>query len=214
MPPRAAPAARSSEPAALARRALLEGVGAEVADSFPGITRLGGQIVAALYLAEGACSMDELSAELGCSKSNVFANLRGLEAAGIVEHRREAGARHDRYRLRGKYPDVVIGAYVARLRRVVSDKRVLVRRAREILGDERTGEAQSLRAKLDALGATYDRFAELFEILPPLDGPLDLKAVLDDLPRGVLDGIVAVLRSALGLAAAVPRSGARRSNSP
>jgi DNA-binding transcriptional regulator GbsR (MarR family) len=206
MPPRAAQAART-DPAALARRAVLEGVGAEVADSFPGITRLGGQIVAALYLAEGACSMDELSAELGCSKSNVFANLRGLEAAGIVEHRREAGARHDRYRLRGKYPDVVIGAYVARLRRVVSDKRVLVNRAREILGDERTGEAESLRAKLDALGATYDRFAELFEILPPLDGPLDLKAVLDGLPRAVLDGIVAVLRSALGLPTALPRSG-------
>ncbi|HTQ48025.1 MAG TPA: MarR family transcriptional regulator, partial [Polyangiaceae bacterium] len=106
---RAAPPADST---ALARRTLLEGVGAEVAASFPGITRLGGQIVAALYLAEGARSMDELSAELGRSKSNIFANLRGLEAAGIVEHHRLPGARHDRYRLRGKYPDVVIGAYV------------------------------------------------------------------------------------------------------
>jgi DNA-binding transcriptional regulator GbsR (MarR family) len=201
----------SDDRAALARRTLLEGVGVEVADSFPGITRLGGQIVAALYLAEGACSMDELSAELGRSKSNIFANLRGLEAAGIVEHHREAGARHDRYRLRGKYPDVVIGAYIARLRRVVGDKRVLVRRAREILGDERTPEAEAVRAKLDALGATYDRFAELFEILPPMDGPLDLEAVINGLPRVVLDGIIAVLRRALGLAASLPRSGARRS---
>jgi len=155
--------------------------------------------------------MDELSAELGRSKSNIFANLRGLEAAGIVEHHREAGARHDRYRLRGKYPDVVIGAYIARLRRVVGDKRVLVRRAREILGDERTPEAEAVRAKLDALGATYDRFAELFEILPPMDGPLDLEAVINGLPRVVLDGIIAVLRRALGLAASLPRSGARRS---
>src|SRR5580692_318466 len=178
--PRSPGPAKPTDPAALARRTLLEGVGVEVADSFPGITRLGGQIVAASYLAEGACSMDELSAELGRSKSNIFANLRGLEAAGIVEHHREAGARHDRYRLRGKYPDVVIGAYIARLRRVVGDKRVLVRRSREILGDERSAEAQAVRAKLDALGATYDRFAELFEILPPMDGPLDLEAVIND----------------------------------
>ena len=54
----------------------LLGVGAEIAASFPGITRLGGQVVAALYLAEGPRSMDELASELGRSKSNIFANLR------------------------------------------------------------------------------------------------------------------------------------------
>ena len=197
-----------TEPVALARRTLLEGVGQEVADSFPGITRLGGQIVAALYLAEGARSMDELSEELGRSKSNIFANLRGLEAAGIVEHHREAGSRHDRYRLRGKYPDVVIGAYIARLRRVVSDKRALVRQAREMLGDARTPEAMAIRAKLDGLGGTYDRFAELFEMLPPMDGPLDLEAVIVGMPRVALDAIVLVLRKALGLTAA--RAAAKR----
>lgn len=204
--------ARAASPAdstALARRTLLEGVGAEVAASFPGITRLGGQIVAALYLAEGARSMDELSAELGRSKSNIFANLRGLEAAGIVEHHRLPGARHDRYRLRGKYPDVVIGAYVARLRRVVADKRSLVRRSREILGDARGPEANALRAKLDALGGTYDRFAELFELLPAMDGPLDLEAIINGLPRVALDSLVAVVRKALGFAGA-RAAGSRR----
>jgi HTH-type transcriptional regulator, osmoprotectant uptake regulator len=199
---RAAPPADST---ALARRTLLEGVGAEVAASFPGITRLGGQIVAALYLAEGARSMDELSAELGRSKSNIFANLRGLEAAGIVEHNRLPGARHDRYRLRGKYPDVVIGAYVARLRRVVADKRALVRRSREILADARGPEANALRAKLDALGGTYDRFADLFELLPAMDGPLNLEAIIDGLPRVALDALVAVVRKALGLSSQLSR---------
>jgi len=198
-------AALPADSTALARRTLLEGVGAEVAASFPGITRLGGQIVAALYLAEGARSMDELSAELGRSKSNIFANLRGLEAAGIVEHHRLPGARHDRYRLRGKYPDVVIGAYVARLRRVVADKRALVRRSREILGDARGPEANALRAKLDALGGTYDRFAELFELLPAMDGPLDLEAIIDGLPRVALDALVAVVRKALGLSSQLSR---------
>src|SRR4051812_3509675 len=56
------------ERVAAARQALLEGVGAEIAASFPGITRLGGQVVAALYLADEARSMDELSVELGRSK--------------------------------------------------------------------------------------------------------------------------------------------------
>ncbi len=188
-----------TEPVALARRTLLEGVGAEVAASFPGITRLGGQIVAALYLADGARSMDELSAELGRSKSNIFANLRGLEAAGIVEHHRLQGARHDRYKLRGKYPDVVIGAYVSRLRKVVADKRALVRQSREVLGDARGPEAAAIRGKLDALGGTYDRFAELFEMLPVMEGPLDLEAIIDALPRAALDAIAMVTRKALGL---------------
>jgi DNA-binding transcriptional regulator GbsR (MarR family) len=188
----------------LARRTLLEGVGAEVAASFPGITRLGGQIVAALYLAEGPRSMDELSAELGRSKSNIFANLRGLEAAGIVEHGRESGARHDRYRLRGKYPDIVIGAYVARLRRVVADKRALVRRSREILADARGSEAAALRAKLDGLGSAYDRFAQIFEALPAMDGPLDLEAVIGSLPRGALKALVTVVRRSLGHRPVVP----------
>src|SRR5499427_4401180 len=140
----------------VARQALLEGVGAEIADSFPGITRLGGQIVAALYLSDVPRSMDELSSELGRSKSNIFANLRGLEAAGIIERRREAGARHDSYTLRGKYPDVVIGAYISRLRRVVHDKQALCRRSLGLLGDAQGPEADALRTRLDDLSRKYD----------------------------------------------------------
>ena len=58
-PPRAP---RADDRVGAARRALLDGVGAEVAASFPGITRLGVQVVAALYLADAPCSMDELAA--------------------------------------------------------------------------------------------------------------------------------------------------------
>jgi DNA-binding transcriptional regulator GbsR (MarR family)/peroxiredoxin len=124
---------------------------------FPGITRLGGQVVAALYLADSARSMDELAVELGRSKSNIFANLRGLEAAGVVERRREAGARHDSYALRGKYPDVIIGAYIAMLRRVVADKRGLCRRALGLLGDAPGEEAEGLRERLSDLSRKYER---------------------------------------------------------
>lgn len=197
-PPRP-PIAPLPEQVSSARRALLEGVGAEVAASFPGITRLGGQIVAALYLADESRSMDELSAELGRSKSNIFANLRGLEAAGIVERQREAGSRFDTFTLRGKYPDVIIGAYVGRLRRVVADKRALCGRALALLGDARGPEADALRNKLSKLQRTYERFGDLFALLPAVDGPLDLESVIDGLPDPVIAAVVGVARRALGL---------------
>ena len=180
-----------------ARQVLLEGVGAEIAASFPGITRLGGQVVAALYLAEGPRSMDELSVELGRSKSNIFANLRGLEAAGIIERRRESGARHDSYTLRGKYPDVVIGAYIARLRRVVHDKQALSRRALGMLGDAEGTEAEALRTRLADLSRKYDVFADLMErYIPPIDGPVDLEALIKLVPEPLLKALHSAARAA------------------
>lgn len=184
-----------------ARHALLEGVGAEIAASFPGITRLGGQVVAALYLADAPRSMDELSLELGRSKSNIFANLRGLEAAGIIERRREAGARHDSYTLRGKYPDVIIGAYLSRLRRVVQDKRALSRRALALLGDADGEEATALRKRLDDLSRKYDLFADLMDrYVPNTDGPVDLERLIAMIPDGVLRALTTAAQAAWSLA--------------
>ncbi|MFT3773907.1 MAG: MarR family transcriptional regulator [Minicystis sp.] len=192
------------ERVAAARQALLEGVGAEIAASFPGITRLGGQVVAALYLAEGPRSMDELSVELGRSKSNIFANLRGLEAAGIIERRREAGARHDSYTLRGKYPDVVIGAYISRLRRVVHDKQALCRRALGLLGDAEGADADALRTRLDDLSRKYALFADLMDrYVPPVDGPVDLEQLINKIPEPVLKTIHAAARAAWAVGGAV-----------
>jgi DNA-binding transcriptional regulator GbsR (MarR family) len=183
---------------ALARRTLLEGVGAEVAASFPGITRLGGQIVAALYLAEGPRSMDQLAAEIGCSKSNIFGNLRGLESAGIVERRREAGTRHDSYALKGPYPDVIIGAYIGRLRRVVADKVQLSDRALDLLGDARGAEADALRRRLSDLKRKYTLFGEIFaRLLPAIEGPIDLEYLLSRVPVGLFDAIAKLAREAI-----------------
>jgi len=199
---RPAAKAAAADPVVTARRALLEGVGMEVAASFPGITRLGGQIVAALYLADvpgdSGRSMDELSAELGRSKSNIFANLRALEAAGIVERRRSAGARHDRFALRGPYPDVMIGAYVARLRRMVSDKRALVERSLGILGDAKGDEADLLRRKLNELGRKYGLFGDFFQrVGPALDAPIDLEPLLRDIPPEMIDAIAEMAAAAV-----------------
>ena len=198
---KAAAATKSEDRVKLARTTLLEGVGREIAESFPGLTRLAGQIVAAMYIADGPLSMDELSRELGRSKSNIFANLRGLEAAGIVTRQREAGARHDSFALRGKYPDVVVGAYVSRLRRVVVDKVQLSSRALLLLGDDHSDEARALRTKLTDLKAKYERVALLFEsIIPGADGPIDLEALLDVVPMDMITSLAAAARIALGLA--------------
>jgi DNA-binding transcriptional regulator GbsR (MarR family) len=179
-----------------ARRELLEGVGRDIAASFPGITRLGGQVVAALYLAEGTMSMDELSEMLGRAKSNVFANLRALEAAGIVERRREAGSRHDSFALKGKYPDVVIGAYLTRLRTVVADKVSLSRRSLSILGDAQGEEAERLRERLDQLLSKYERFAVLVnEMFPAVDGPVDLLGLIEQIPEPVVAAVLAALQA-------------------
>lgn len=192
-----APFAPPADPRVLsARRELLEGVGRDIAASFPGITRLGGQVVAALYLAEGTMSMDELSEMLGRAKSNVFANLRALEAAGIVERRREAGTRHDSFALKGKYPDVVIGAYLTRLRTVVADKVSLSRRSLSILGDAQGEEAERLRNRLDQLLSKYERFAVLVdELFPAVDGPVDLLALIEQIPEPVVAAVLAALQA-------------------
>lgn len=187
-----------------ARQALLEGVGAEISASFPGITRLGGQVVAALYLADAPRSMDELSVELGRSKSNIFANLRGLEAAGIIERRREAGSRHDSYTLRGKYPDVIIGAYISRLRRVVHDKQTLSRRALGLLGTAEGAEADALRNKLADLSRKYDLFADMMDrYIPAIDGPVDLEQLFQRVPEPVMRAIHAAARAAWSVGATV-----------
>jgi DNA-binding transcriptional regulator GbsR (MarR family) len=205
--PRSSTTKKSDSAVENARKAMLDGVGAEVAASFPGITRLGGQIVAALYLSDAPRSMDELSVELGRSKSNIFSNLRALEAAGIVERQREAGARADSYSLRGKYPDGIIGAYLGRVRRVVADKRALCQRALGLLGDASGADADALRERLHTLLRKYDRFGEVLAlVLPPMDGPIDLEALLDELPLEMVEAVSEVAKRAMGLGGRKPPS--------
>jgi HTH-type transcriptional regulator, osmoprotectant uptake regulator len=204
-------------PVAAARAAVLDGVGREIAASFPGITRLGGQIVAALYLADQPLSMDELGEELGRSKSNIFANLRGLEGAGIVERHRTSGMRHDTFGLRGKYPDVVVGAYLTRLRRVVLDKVILCHRSLSILGDAQGAEADALRAKVTSLLRKYERFAVVFaEIVPVAEGPVELEDLIDNIPAAMMGVFSSMARKALGLTPRddSSRDGARDKKSP
>ncbi len=186
----------AEDPVRATRAALLDGVGDEIVASFPGITKLGGQIVAALYLSDDPMSMDALSDMLGRSKSNIFSNLRALESAGIVEKQRVHGARHDVFALRGTYPDVIIGAYLAKLRRVIADKQELTRRATKMLGSARGHEADGLRTRIDSLQRKYDRFGIVFGELIPDDGPVDLEKLISNVPGKLLRAVAALTRRA------------------
>ena len=152
--------------------------------------------MAALFLSERGLSMDELCAQLGRSKSNVFSNLKGLEGIGIVRRRREAGARHDIYELKGAYPDVIVGAYISRLRGVVADKRQLARRALTMLGDAGGPDAERMRLRLDDIIRKYDLFALVMADLPDIDGPVDLSRVLAQIPPELLEAIKRAAASA------------------
>ncbi len=197
----------SDERVAAARQALLEGVGAEIAASFLGITRLWARSWRRSTLADEPRSMDELSQELGRSKSNIFANLRGLEAAGIIERRRGVEARGTTsFALRGKYPDVIVGAYLGRLRRVVQDKRALARRALSLLGDAQGAEADAMRSRLDDLSRKYDLFADLMEqLLPSIDGPVDLERLIAQVPEAMVRSLNAAARVAWAAGDAISR---------
>lgn len=105
------------------------------------------------------------------------------------------GQRHDVFALRGKYPDVIIGAYLARLRRVIADKKDLSKRGLEMLGDAKGDEAEFLRTKLHDLARKYGRFGDLFELLvAPMDGPIDLEALIDKVPLDFIKMLARITR--------------------
>ena len=110
-PGRAEPRARRVSTAAVTgptgvtrdRALFVELIGQEISAIWGNVTRLGGQCVAALYLSSAPRSMDDLASELGRSKSNVFTNLRALEALGIVRRVRVAGTARDHFELAAPY---------------------------------------------------------------------------------------------------------------
>ncbi|MBW2458121.1 MAG: hypothetical protein JRI68_26695, partial [Deltaproteobacteria bacterium] len=110
--------------------------------------------------------------------------------------RREAGIRHDLYSLRGTYPDVIIGAYVTRLRTVVADLRALARRALSQIGDAEGAEADVLRVRLEDLARKYELFTTVMNDLPDIDGPLDLERALSQLTPEVLTAFKAAAKEA------------------
>jgi DNA-binding transcriptional regulator GbsR (MarR family) len=151
----------SDSVAARDRALFVDLVGTEISAIWRNVTRLGGQCVASLYLSAGPRSMDDLAAELGRSKSNVFSNLRALEALGIVRRVRVPGSARDHYELAAPYPDVIVLAFIRRLSDVLSDKGAELRGIAERMAeraraprtsDSGQGPGESERTECDADG--------------------------------------------------------------
>jgi DNA-binding transcriptional regulator GbsR (MarR family) len=151
------------------RAAFVDVVGTEISAIWGNVTRLGGQCVAALYLAGEPRSMDDLAAELGRSKSNVFSNLRALESLGIVRRVRIVGSQRDHYELAGDYPDVLVVAFARHLSRALHDKsREIQRIADRLEALEGRGAGPAERAS--RLSSTYASASEIIEALVPRGG--------------------------------------------
>ena len=63
-----------------------------------GLPPIAGRIFALLLLSEEACSLDQLSDELGVSKASASTNTRLLARFGLIEPVRRPGSRRDYYR--------------------------------------------------------------------------------------------------------------------
>jgi DNA-binding transcriptional regulator GbsR (MarR family) len=159
------------------RAAFVDVVGTEISAIWGNVTRLGGQCVAALYLAGEPRSMDDLATELGRSKSNVFSNLRALESLGIVRRVRVVGSQRDHYELAGDYPDVLVVAFARHLSRALHDKSREIQRIADRLATlEGRGSGPASRAA--RLASTYAAASEIIQGLVPQGGQTsDLGAI-------------------------------------
>jgi DNA-binding transcriptional regulator GbsR (MarR family) len=192
--------------AARDRALFIDLVGTEISAIWRNVTRLGGQCVAALYLAARPRSMDDLAAELGRSKSNVFANLRALEALGIVRRVRVPGSARDHYELAAPYPDVIVLAFIRRLADVLGDKGAELRGIAERMAERAAAESSTgvapgasptsdEAARVARLADTYARGGALLDaLLPPSGTSLDLGALLDRVPPEVVRSVAQLLR--------------------
>jgi DNA-binding transcriptional regulator GbsR (MarR family) len=189
------------DPAAAAiargRAEFVDVVGTEISAIWRNVTRLGGQCVAALTLWDEPRSMDDLAEELGRSKSNVFANLRALEALGIVRRVRVVGSAKDHFELTGSYPDVLVVAFARHLGRTLEDKsRDLADIAARLEADRASPESAALTGRMRRVAETYGAAGALIDgLLPRAGAPSDLASILARVTPGLIKRVVALLRS-------------------
>lgn len=182
------------------RAQFVDIVGTEISAIWRNVTRLGGQCVAALYLWNEPRSMDDLSDELGRSKSNVFANLRALESLGIVRRVRVAGSARDHFELSAEYPDVLVVAFARHLGHTLRDKSTdlgaIAERLEELAADPRE---HVLARRVARLGETYAAVASLIEGLIPEPGkPSDLLSILGRITPTLVKRVMELLRAQRG----------------
>lgn len=183
------------DPTRAARLEFVDLVGTEISAIWRNVTRLGGQCVASLYLHDEPRSMDELAEELGRSKSNVFANLRALEALGIVRRVRISGSAKDHFELSGDYPDVLVVAFARHLSHALSTKSADLRAIAARLDEDEATPTDSLSGRIRHIADTYAAVGSVIGgLLPPAGESMDLSSVIGRITPGLVKKTMQLFR--------------------
>jgi len=132
---------------------FVDGIGAGAAPSGV-LTQLQGRIFALLYLQPGPLSLDEISAELQQSKSNVSTTIRGLIEWKLVRRVAVPGSRRDHYEAATDFWRVMQEIFERRFRWMVRQVLATVDETREVAkgqGKRARAEAAFVDSRLDAM---------------------------------------------------------------
>ena len=182
------------------RAQFVDTVGTEISAIWRNVTRLGGQVVASLYLWDEPRSMDDLSEELGRSKSNVFANLKALQSLGIVRRVSMPGSARDHFELAAEYPDVLVVAFARHLSHTLRDKstelRAIAERLDEVAEEE---QEEAMVRRVRRIGETYAAVGELIDsLLPEAGKPTDLLSILGRINTTLIKRVIALIKAQRG----------------
>jgi len=189
--------AKAEDAVARERALFIDLVGREISAIWRNVTRLGGQCVAALYLAGRPRSMDDLAAELGRSKSNVFSNLRALESLGIVRRVHIAGSPRDHYELAASYPDVIMLAFARKMAQTLAEMHRELDGIHTRIEGVSGGDAptKEVLQRISRLSTIYAGGSDILEaLLPPLGESFDIGALLKRLPGALARNVGRLVR--------------------
>lgn len=156
------------------------------------INRAGGQIYALLFLNDEPLSLDEISARLGISKSNVSINIRLLEDYNLVRKVWVKGSRKDYYAAERVYPKKILGDFLGKIRGTIGDAITTIERTRAkateakiLLDGSHREKIEFILDQLTLMGLFYyaaDKFFEDFFAGKPINTDLLRRAVTN--PEG------------------------------
>jgi DNA-binding transcriptional regulator GbsR (MarR family) len=153
------------------------------------INKAGGQIYALLFLSDEPLSLDEISARLGISKSNVSINIRLLEDFGLVRKVWVKGSRKDYYAAERVYPKKVLGDFLGKIRGTIGDAITTIERTRAkateakvLLDGSRRERIEFILDQLTLIGLFYyaaNTFFDDFFAGKPINSDLLRRVILN-----------------------------------
>ena len=146
---------------------FIDGIGTAAATSGV-LTQLQGRIFALLYLQPQPLSLDEITAELQQSKSNISVNIRGLIEWHLVRRTRVGGSRKDYYEAATDFWRVMQEIMERRFRWTVRQVLASVAEAERI--DTEAGERGAGPAQREAAQFVAARLSGLRAFFAAVDG--------------------------------------------